>query len=106
MADEEHEAVQCCCRHKNTPRSDELQAQLKTRLSKIAGQVNGVKAMIDDNRYCADVLMQLSAIDSAVRSVERIVLQNHLETCVVEQVRAGNDEVIGEAMELIKRVAR
>lgn len=106
MADEEREAEQCCCRHKNTPRSDELQAQLKTRLSKIAGQVNGVKAMIDDNRYCADVLMQLSAIDSAVRSVERIVLQNHLETCVVEQVRAGNDEVIGEAMELIKRVAR
>lgn len=97
---------QCCCRYKSKEREADLQDKLQKRLSRIVGQVNGVKAMIEDNRYCGDVLIQLAAIDSAVRSVERMVLENHLETCVVDEVRAGNDEIISEAMELIKRVSR
>ena len=62
--------------------------------------------MIEDNRYCGDVLVQLAATVSALKSVERIVLQNHLETCVVDEIRAGNDEIVDEAMELIKRISR
>ena len=95
----------CPCRHKKTPRSIELQEQLTSRLARIEGQVRGVSKMIDDNRYCGDVLIQLSAIDSALAAVERLVLENHLETCVVEEIRAGNDEVISEAMDLIRRVS-
>ena len=97
----------CCCeRHKNTPRSQEMQADLTRRLNRAIGQLNGVKGMIDDNRYCGDVLIQLSAVKSAVCSIERIVLENHLQTCVVEEVRNGNDEIITEAMDLIRRVAK
>ena len=96
----------CACRYKNKPRSEQLQAQLISRMNRIAGQVGGVCKMIEDNRYCGDVLTQLAAIDGALRSVEQIVLQNHLETCVVDEIRAGNDEVVSEAMELIKRVYR
>ncbi len=96
----------CCCHHKATPRSDEMQKDLQKRLNRVIGQLNGVKAMIDDNRYCGDVLVQLSAAESAVHSISAILLQNHLETCVVEQVRAGNTEVIDEAMKLIKKFAR
>ncbi len=62
--------------------------------------------MLDDNRYCGDVLVQLSAAESAVRSVAAIVLQNHLETCVVEQIQRGNVEVVDEAMQLIKKFSR
>lgn len=96
----------CCCHHKATPRSEELQRNLQKRLNRAIGQLNGVKAMIDDNRYCGDVLTQLAAAESAVRSISAILLQNHLETCVVEQIEAGNTAIIDEAMQLIKKFAR
>ena len=97
---------QCCCHHKATPRSQQMQGDLQKRLNRVIGQLNGVKAMIDDNRYCGDVLMQLSAAESAVHSISAILLQNHLETCVVEQIEQGNTQIIDEAMQLIKKFAR
>lgn len=96
----------CCCHHKETPRTAEFQADLKRRLNRAIGQLNGVKDMIDDNRYCGDVLVQLSAAESAVHNVALLMLQDHLETCVVEQIQRGNTEVIDEAMQLIKRFAK
>ena len=93
----------CECRHKATPREDAFQADLQKRLNRAIGQLNGVKAMIDDNRYCGDVLVQLAAAEKAVHRVSELVLENHLHTCVVEQIRQGNDEVVGEAMQLIHR---
>lgn len=96
----------CCQKHKNTPRSENLQADLQKRLNRAIGQLNGVKSMIDDNRYCGDVLMQLSAAESAIHSISAIVLQNHLETCVVEQIQEGNTEIVDEVMQLMKRFAR
>ena len=108
MAFMENDSRACphCAKQKNTPRSDEMQADLQKRLNRAVGQLNGIKQMIDDNRYCGDVLIQLSATRSAIQSIERIVLQNHLETCVVEEIRAGNDEIVDEAMDLIRRVAK
>ena len=61
-------AQNCCCHHKATPRSEELQCNLQKRLNRAIGQLNGVKAMIDDNRYCGDVLTQLAA-DSKYKSI-------------------------------------
>lgn len=95
-----------CCRHKETPRDQEFQADLQKRLNRAIGQLNGVKAMIDDNRYCGDVLIQLAAAESAVRKVSQMLLSNHMHTCVVEQVRRGNDQVIDEALQLIQRFQR
>ena len=94
---------ECCCRHKNTPRSSDFQNDLQKRLNRAIGQLGGVKSMIDDNRYCGDVLMQLAAAEKAIHRVSELVLENHLHTCVVEQVRGGNDEVIDEAMDLIRK---
>ena len=85
----------CECRHKATE-----------RLNRAIGQLNGVKSMIEDNRYCGDVLIQLSAVESAVHTVSEMLLRDHLETCVTERVREGDTEVIDEAMQLIKRFAR
>lgn len=96
--------VSCCCgKHKATPREEEFQADLQRRLNRAIGQLNGVKAMLDDNRYCGDVLTQLAAAESAVHRVSEMILRNHMQTCVVEQIRAGHDEVIDEAMGLIHR---
>ena len=95
--------AKCICRHKETPRDDEFQADLQKRLNRAIGQLGGVKAMLDDNRYCGDVLVQLAAAEKAVHRVSELVLENHLHTCVVEQVRRGNDDVVDEAMDLIRK---
>ena len=94
-----------CERHKNTPRSAEFQNDLQKRLNRIMGQLNGVKGMIEDNRYCGDVLTQLAAAESGLRSVSRLLLEDHLETCVVEKIQAGDTEVIDEVMTLLKRLS-
>ena len=102
--DGDSDARPCCCaRYKATPRGAEFQADLQRRLNRAIGQLNGVKAMIDDNRYCGDVLVQLAAAESAVHRVSEMLLRNHMQTCVVEQIRAGNDEVVDEALALIHR---
>lgn len=100
------DGVACSCRHKETPRSEELQADLQKRLNRVIGQLGGVKAMLDDNRYCGDVLVQLAAAESAVRSISSKLLQNHLETCVVEQIQRGNVEVVDEVMQLMRKFSR
>ena len=87
----------CCARHKATPRGTDFQADLQKRLNRAIGQLNGVKAMIDDNRYCGDVLTQLAAAESAIHRVSEMVLKNHLQTCVVEQIREGNEGIVDEA---------
>ena len=93
----------CCARYKNTPRSEEMKADLERRINRAIGQLNGVKGMLEDNRYCGDVLTQLAAVEKAVAAISREIMQDHLETCVVEQVQAGNTEVIGEVMDLLRK---
>ncbi|TJW10780.1 metal-sensing transcriptional repressor [Parvibacter caecicola] len=100
--DEVTAAEGCCRHHKKTPRSAELQADVQKRLNRAIGQLNGVKAMIDENRYCGDVLTQLSAAESAIRRVRELLLKEHMETCVVEEVQAGNTEVIDEVLKLMR----
>lgn len=106
QADQADQASDCPCRHKSTPRSMELQADMQKRLNRAIGQLTGVKAMIEDNRYCGDVLTQLAAAESAVRRVSEMVLAEHMRTCVVEEVRVGNDEVIDEVMALMRRFSK
>lgn len=102
-ASAEPQAAAGTCRHKATPRSDELQLDVQRRLSRAIGQLTGVKAMIDDNRYCGDVLTQLAAAESAVRRVSELLLEEHLRTCVAEGLRAGDDGVVEEAVALMRR---
>lgn len=98
--------IACGCRRKATPRSTALQVDVQKRLNRAIGQLNGVKAMIDDNRYCGDVLTQLAAAESAVRRVSEMLLAEHMRTCVVEEIRAGNDAVVDEAMDLVRRFSK
>lgn len=97
------QAPVCGCRHKATPRDAAFQDDLQRRLNRTIGQINGIKAMIEDNRYCGDVLTQLAAAENALRSISGLVLRDHLETCVVQQIEEGHTEVIDEVMQLMKR---
>lgn len=92
-----------CCQHKQTPRSMELQEDLQKRLNRAIGQLNGVKRMIDDNRYCGDVLTQLAAVESAVKRISDLVLKEHLETCVSDRIKAGDASAIDEVMGLLRQ---
>ena len=94
-----------CCRHqKSTPRSEKELRQLKNRLSRMVGQLNGIGKMLDENRYCGDILTQVAAVESALQSFGYLVLQEHMETCVVEEIQKGNTAVVDEAVELVKKL--
>ena len=95
---------ECCCHTKTTPREDKELKQLKNRLSRMIGQLNGIGKMLDENRYCGEVLTQVAAVESALQSFGYQLLQEHMETCMVEEIGRGNLEVIEEAVELIKKL--
>lgn len=86
-------------------RNDDDKKRLVRRLSVIEGQVRGIKQMIEDDRYCGDVLIQISAVNMALQALGNSVLKEHLQTCVVEQIKMDNTEVIDEVIELIKRLS-
>lgn len=88
---------------KHTPRSPELKASVTRRINRAVGQLNGIRAMVEEDRYCGDVLTQLAAVESAVKAISREVMRDHLETCVVERIQAGDTEVTGEVMDLFKK---
>lgn len=92
-----------CGTLKHTPRSPELKASVARRINRAVGQLNGIRAMVEEDRYCGDVLTQLAAVESAVRAISREVMRDHLETCVVERVQAGDTEVVDEVMDLFRK---
>lgn len=94
---------QCGCKHKNTPRSEELQKDVTRRLNRAIGQLNAVKDMVADNRYCGDVLTQLAAAESAIHRVSEMLLEEHMHTCLIEDIRAGKDEAVDELFTLMRR---
>lgn len=93
-----------CCHHKHTPRDKQKLKALQNRLNRMIGQLMGIGNMLDDNRYCGDILTQIAAVESALQSFGYIILQDHLETCVVEEIQQGNTEVLSEAIDLIKKL--
>ena len=93
-----------CCRKKHTPRSEDTVKSLKNRLNRIIGQLGGIRTMLDDNRYCGDILTQVAAAESALQSFGYLVLREHMETCVVEEIRDGNTAIVDEAVELMKKL--
>jgi len=88
-------------------RSEEDKAKLDKRLRRIAGQVDGVRRMIDEGKYCVDVLTQISAVTGALRKVGELVLEQHLHTCVRDAMRSDNDadrdEKVAEIVKLFQK---
>ena len=76
------------------------------RLKRIEGQVRGLEKMLEDDAYCPDILIQVSAVTSALGSFSRVLLSNHISTCVAEDLRAGNDETIGELIRTLQKMMK
>ena len=93
-----------CCRHKHRD-SEEYEALLK-RLSRIEGQVRGVRGMVEKEAYCTDILTQVSAIQSALNAFSRELLANHIRTCVVEDIQNGHLEVVDDLLVTIQKLTK
>ena len=79
---------------------------LTARLNRIEGQVRGIKNMLEEERYCVDILNQVSAVQSALNSFNKELLANHIHTCVVEDIRAGSETAVDELCDTIKRIMK
>lgn len=88
---------------KITRRSQEDKKQLINRLNRIEGQIRGIKKMVEEDRYCNDILIQLAAVESSTKSLSNHILENHLYTCISNDIEKGNLEVIDELISLFKR---
>ncbi len=87
--------------------ADKQKKNLETRLNRVAGQINGIRRMIDEDRYCVDILTQTAAITAAIRTIEGIIMKNHLNTCVADAMRSQDvdeqREKVDEVMTVIGR---
>ena len=91
---------------KNTHRTDEEKKKLINRLNRIEGQVRGIRGMIEKDAYCADVLVQSAAVNAAINSFNKDLLSRHIHSCVVRDIKNGDEEVIDELMKLIAKLMK
>ena len=94
------------CSHKTKERDEKEYKDLMNRLKRIEGQVRGVEGMLENNAYCTDILTQVSAITCALNSFNKALLANHMKTCVVENIKEGNEEVIDELVVTLQKLMK
>lgn len=93
-----------CC--KKTVRADNEKHLITNRINRIQGQLSGINKMIQNDVYCNDVLIQLSAVQNSIKSLSNHILENHLYSCVTRDLEEGKDEVIDEIISLFKRFSK
>ena len=91
--------------HCKTKNRDEAEKKaIFNRINRIEGQLRGIKQMIENNVYCDDVLIQVSAVTNSLRSLGRLLLENHIRTCVKDELQSGNDEIICELINSLSKL--
>ena len=108
MAEKKEEKKGTCphCSGKHKSRDEKEIKDLMNRLKRIEGQVRGVEGMVENGMYCTDILIQVSAITSALNSFNKVLLANHMKTCVADNIREGNDEVIDELVVTLQKLMK
>ena len=94
----------CCPKTKDRPEKE--YKDLMNRLSRIEGQVRGVRRMVEEGAYCPDILIQVSAVNAALNSFNKVLLANHIRTCVADDIRDGKDETIDELVTTLQKLMR
>ena len=92
--------------HSTKIRSDKEHKDLLNRLSRIEGQVRGIKKMVENSAYCPEILIQVSAVNAALNSFNKVLLANHIRTCVADDIRQGNDETVDELVTVLQRLMK
>lgn len=99
------EEKECCC-SKKKERSSEEYKSLIHRLSRIEGQIRGIRRMVEENAYCNDILIQSSAVSAAMNAFNKELLANHIKTCVAQDIREGKDETIDELVATLQKLMK
>ena len=98
--------MEICACHRTKERSEEELRSLTNRLNRIEGQVRGIRGMLERDAYCPDILAQVAAANAALNAFSRELLSNHIRSCVVNDVRAGNDAVIDELLATLQKLMK
>ena len=99
------EEIKECC-HKKKERSEKEYKDLIHRLNRIEGQVRGIKKMVESDTYCTEILVQVSAVNAALNSFNKVLLANHIRTCVANDIREGKEETIDELVATLQKLMR
>lgn len=102
--DKEKEVQECC--HKTKERSDKEYKDLLSRLNRIEGQVRGIKNMVEKDAYCTDILVQVSAVNAALNSFNKVLLANHIKTCVTRDILDGKEETVDELVKTLQKLMK
>ena len=94
-----------CC-HRTKERSEKEYKDLIHRLNRIEGQIRGVRGMVEKNAYCPEILVQVAAANAALNSFTRVLLANHIRTCVAQDIRDGNENTIDELVATLQKLMK
>ncbi|EFB90415.1 metal-sensing transcriptional repressor [Pyramidobacter piscolens] len=96
----------CACVQRTKERSPEEYRKLINRLSRIEGQIRGIKGMVEKSAYCPEILIQCSAVTAAMNAFNRELLANHIRSCVLDDIRAGREETIDELLATLQKLMK
>lgn len=100
-----NEVEECCC-HKKKKRSEKEYKDLINRLSRIEGQIRGIKGMVERDCYCTDIIVQAAAVNAAMNSFNKVLLANHIRSCVVSDIKEGKEETIDELVGMLQKLMK
>lgn len=109
MQEERQEVTQetgCCCHCKTKERSPQEYKDLINRLSRIEGQIRGIKGMVEKDAYCTDILTQVAAVSAALNSFNKVLLANHIKTCVTRDIKEGKEETVDELVAILQKLMK
>ncbi|HIX64130.1 MAG TPA: metal-sensing transcriptional repressor [Candidatus Mediterraneibacter colneyensis] len=94
------------CGHRTKERTEKERRNMLNRLSRIEGQVRGIKKMVENDVYCPDILIQVSAVNAALNSFNKVLLAEHIRSCVAEDIREGKEETIDELVLVLQKLMK
>ena len=100
------ETKNCCCSQRRKVRERTEEEALLQRLSRIEGQIRGIRGMLEKNAYCVDILGQVSAANAALNAFGKELLAEHIRTCVAQDIREGRDETIEELVNTLQKMMK
>ena len=99
------EQKNCCC-HKKKERSEKEYKDLINRLNRIEGQLRGIKGMVEKDAYCPDIITQVAAANAALNSFNKVLLANHIKTCVTDDIKSGKEETVDELVTMLQKLMK
>lgn len=100
------EKKDCCCDLRTKERSEKEHKDLIHRLNRIEGQIRGIKGMVEKDVYCTDILTQVAAVNAALNSFNKVLLSNHIKTCVTKDIREGKEETVDELVDTLQKLMK